>query len=124
PEDHVADQGLVQIGVAPPQFVDQADDQVQRLDLVERAVPLLTARRANGLVNERFFGHEDIPVQVGLREPCPHGPGPLPGSLTASPNSLVGRMRAASRLAVQRVPGWPPRRWRAGPEAELSSAAM
>ncbi len=57
-EDQVADQGLVQVGEAPAQFVDQPDDQVQRLDLVERAFALLAARRADGLVDEGFFGHD------------------------------------------------------------------
>ena len=65
-EDDVADQVLVEVGEAGAQLVDQADDQVDRLDLVQRAVPLLAARGADGLVDEGFFGHDDIPVLVGL----------------------------------------------------------
>ena len=65
-EDDVADQVLVQIGEAAAQLVDQADDQVDRLDLVERAVLVLAARRANGLVDEGFFRHEDISCSGGV----------------------------------------------------------
>src|ERR1700761_626322 len=57
-QDHVADQGLVQVGEAAAQFVDQTDDQVQRLDLVQRAFALLAARRTDCLVDEGFFGHD------------------------------------------------------------------
>ena len=65
-EDDVADRRLVQIGVAGAQLVDESDHQIQWLDLVEGAVLVLAARRANGLVDEGFFRHEDVPVQMGL----------------------------------------------------------
>ena len=47
------------------EFVDQADDEVDRLDFVECAIALLAARRADGLVDEGFFGH--ICLQVLFR---------------------------------------------------------
>jgi len=53
----VADQVFVEVGVACAQFVDQPDHQVQWFDLVQRAVALLAARRADRLVDEGFFGH-------------------------------------------------------------------
>ena len=91
-EDEVADQVLVQVGKAGAQFVDQADDQVDGLDLVEGAVLVLAARRANGLVDEGFFRHEEVPVQVGLfGRPAHMGGCPLRASLTAPPNRVVGR---------------------------------
>ena len=69
-QDDVADQVLVQVGVAGPHFLDQADDQVDGLDLVECAVALFAARRADGLVDEGFFGHvlTPGPVQVGFSQ--------------------------------------------------------
>ena len=70
-EDDVADQVLVQVGVAAAQLVDQADDQVDRLDLVEGAVLVLAARRANGLVDEGFFRHEDISSSDGVMGALP-----------------------------------------------------
>ena len=56
-EDDVADLVLVQVGVARADLVDQSDDEVDGLDLVQRAVLLLAARRADRLVDEGFFGH-------------------------------------------------------------------
>ena len=67
-EDDVADQVLVEVGEAVAQLVDQADDQVERLDLVQATVALLAARRADGLVDEGFFGHGEFPVQVSFWE--------------------------------------------------------
>ena len=54
-EDDVADQVLVEVGKARTQFVDQADDEVERLDLIERAAALFAARRADGLVDEKLL---------------------------------------------------------------------
>jgi hypothetical protein len=48
---------FVEVWVAGAQFVDQADDEVDGLDLVERAVALLAARGTDRLVDEGFFGH-------------------------------------------------------------------
>jgi hypothetical protein len=56
-QDDVADQVLVQVRVPGADLVDEADDQVDGLDLVQRAIALLAARRTDRLVDEGFFGH-------------------------------------------------------------------
>ena len=56
-QDDVADHVLVQAGMPATQFVDQAGDEIERLDLGQGAVLALPARGADGLVDEGFFGH-------------------------------------------------------------------
>lgn len=74
----IADQVLVQVGVTVPDLLDEADHQVQRLDLVESAATLLAARRTDGLVDECFsHGYTSLSgAYGGMWCRCP---GPEPG---------------------------------------------
>ena len=56
-QDDVADHVLVDVRMTPTHLVDQTDNEIERLDLGQGAVLALSARSADGLVDEGFFGH-------------------------------------------------------------------
>ena len=64
-EDEVGDPVLVQVRVAGAQLPDQAGDQIDRLDRVQRTGLLpAPARSPDRLVDERLCRHVDVPFLV------------------------------------------------------------
>ena len=57
PVDDVGDPVLVEIGEAPPHLLDEADDQVDRLDPVQSAARLALASRSPDGVVDECLGH-------------------------------------------------------------------
>ena len=62
-EDHVVDVGGIHVREADLEFVDEADDEVDGLHAVQRALTLLATRRTNGLVDV-CISHAEVSFQM------------------------------------------------------------